>query len=227
MSTQRQFPFTLEQFHALRLEQQQAVDAVTRLLAGCSTRELSSDEQLSKILSLLSPPERSPEKDPDEDTSILSERAKLAAIYESALELAEQELFYRGFDLGGEFSFCLVIDPNLDDSSHITIVDCNWEQLYLFEWTKASQLHFQGLQPLAEEVLRIKSQLIRKVGMLKANELNKHCIYVVLEGGLVQEVIDLPPNMELVVLDYDVEDQEDERLETSPLDDRRCYINRF
>jgi len=52
-------------------------------------------------------------------------------------------------------------------------------------------------------------------------------IFVVMEGGVVHEIVNLPPNINVTVIDYDTEGVEKERLEISPLDGELCVINRW
>jgi hypothetical protein len=55
----------------------------------------------------------------------------------------------------------------------------------------------------------------------------KHEIYVVVEGGIVREVVGLPPKTQVTVLDYDIECHEEQSLQVSPLDGEPCIINKF
>ena len=50
-------------------------------------------------------------------------------------------------------------------------------------------------------------------------------IFVVMDGGLIHEIADLPESVKITVLDYDTEGVEKERLEISPLDGELCTIN--
>lgn len=52
-------------------------------------------------------------------------------------------------------------------------------------------------------------------------------IFILIEGGVVHEVVNLPPNINVVVIDYDTEGVEKERLEISPVDGELCVINRW
>ena len=52
-------------------------------------------------------------------------------------------------------------------------------------------------------------------------------IFVILEDGLVHEIVNLPPNINVTVLDYDTEGVENERLAISPVDGELCVINRW
>jgi len=52
-------------------------------------------------------------------------------------------------------------------------------------------------------------------------------IFVVMEGGLVHEIVNLPPNINVTVIDYDTEGVEKDRLEISPVDGELCVINKW
>jgi hypothetical protein len=52
-------------------------------------------------------------------------------------------------------------------------------------------------------------------------------IFVIMDGGLVHEIVNLPPNIIVTVLDYDIEGVEKERLEISPVDGELCTINKW
>ena len=52
-------------------------------------------------------------------------------------------------------------------------------------------------------------------------------IFVIMEGGVVHEIVNLPPNINVTVIDYDTEGVEKERLEISPVDGELCVINKW
>ena len=52
-------------------------------------------------------------------------------------------------------------------------------------------------------------------------------IFVIMEGGLIHEIVNLPPNINVTVIDYDTEGVEKDRLEISPVDGELCVINRW
>ena len=78
------------------------------------------------------------------------------------------------------------------------------------------------LKRLAKAVLEMKRRLVGK-----ATKSRKREILVILDGGLVQEIINLPANINVTVLDYDTEGVENERLEISPVDGELCVINKW
>lgn len=54
-----------------------------------------------------------------------------------------------------------------------------------------------------------------------------HTIHVVVAGGLVQEIRDIPQGIEVKVVDYDIEAVDDFDLQISPLDGAACSICAF
>ena len=52
-------------------------------------------------------------------------------------------------------------------------------------------------------------------------------IFVIMEGGVVHEIVNLPPNINVTVIDYDTEGVERERLAISPVDGELCVINKW
>ena len=52
-------------------------------------------------------------------------------------------------------------------------------------------------------------------------------IFLIMEGGVVHEIVDLPDNIHVTLIDYDTEGVEKERLEISPVDGELCVITRW
>ena len=52
-------------------------------------------------------------------------------------------------------------------------------------------------------------------------------IFVIIEGGVVHEIVGLPENINVTVIDYDTEGVEKERIEISPVDGELCVITRW
>jgi hypothetical protein len=52
-------------------------------------------------------------------------------------------------------------------------------------------------------------------------------IFVVMEGGVVREIVDLPDNFRVTVIDYDTEGVEKDRLQISPVDGELCTISKW
>jgi len=76
----------------------------------------------------------------------------------------------------------------------------------------------------------LKSKLAGALGRLKkwvSRFQRKRKIFVVMEGGVVHEIVDLPPNINVTVIDYDTEGVEKERLEISPVDGGLCVITKW
>ena len=95
MKQDNEYPFTAAQFHALNEEERQVVLAVAEYLT--SSMIDISDEQLSEALNLMRPAAGCvPSEETDEDL-LNPIRRKFAAVYQTAMELAEAELKQRGF----------------------------------------------------------------------------------------------------------------------------------
>ena len=75
---------------------------------------------------------------------------------------------------------------------------------------------------MAGAVLAVKKKLVDKVG-----EFTKREIFIVIEGEVVHEVVNLPPNIHVAVIDYDTEGVEKDRLEISPVDGELCVVNKW
>ena len=116
------------------------------------------------------------------------------------------------------FSLCMVVDPSYEDATHVAIVDYHKPICHLHEWIKPWNLSFDSLANLADTVLCVKNRLVERI--TKPIE-----IFVVMDGGLIHEIADLPESVKITVLDYDTEGVEKERLEISPLDGELCTIN--
>jgi len=83
-------------------------------------------------------------------------------------------------------------------------------------------LQFANLATLAEAVLSAKDALVNRVTKFNAKE-----IIVVLEEGRVREVVGLPPNTQVTIVDYDVEDEDEQYLAPSPIDGQKCKLTKF
>ena len=77
------------------------------------------------------------------------------------------------------------------------------------------------LKRLAKAVRELKRGLVEKVTGSNPE------IFVIVNGGLVQEIVNLPPNLNVTVLDYDTEGVANEELEISPVDGELCVINKW
>ena len=214
------YPFTAKQFNALTAEERRVVLAVAEYQTS-STIDIS-DEQLCEALNLMKPAKGCvPSEEADGDL-LNTVRRKFAAVYQTAMDLAEAELKQRGFEPRKHFDFSLVIEPSYEDTTRVAIVDYDRPMCYLHEWSKAWHFKFANLAELAGAVLSAKVVLVNKV-----QEFNPKELFIVLEEGRVREVPNLPPNMRVVLVDYDIEDVEKEDLKPSPLDGQPCRLSRF
>ena len=78
--------------------------------------------------------------------------------------------------------------------------------------------------------MKLKSQLAGTLVRLKkwvSRFQRKREIFLVMEGGVVHEIVDLPDNIKVTLIDYDTEGVEKERLEISPIDGELCVITRW
>jgi hypothetical protein len=78
--------------------------------------------------------------------------------------------------------------------------------------------------------MNLKSKLAGALVRLKkwvSRFQRKREIFLVMEGGVVHEIVDLPDNINVTVIDYDTEGVEKERLEISPIDGELCVINKW
>ena len=219
VETQTEYPFTADQYKALTPEQRQAIDAVAEYLTGSGvpTGDNLTDEELTCTFNLLKPCEGcAPPEEFDGDILTVI-RKKFGAVYEVGLELAEAELKQQNIT---DFSFCMVVDPSYEDATHVAIVDYHNPVCHLHEWIKPWNFTFSSLKDLADAVLNVRNHLVEKI--TKPIE-----IFVIMDGGLIHEIVNLPPNIIVTVLDYDIEGVEKERLEISPVDGELCTINKW
>jgi hypothetical protein len=148
---------------------------------------------------------------------------KFSAVFDPAVQLAEQELNRRGVRQFEHYSFCLIVQPSIRDATHIVIMDYQRPVCYLHEWTKGCHFNFGSLAELADKVLTLRNQLVEKV----VASLQPPSIFVVVEEGYVKEVVGLPDGSQVTVLDYDVEGDDARQIEPSPLDGELCCITKF
>jgi hypothetical protein len=217
IETETEYPFTTDQYKALTPERRQAIEAVAEYLTGSGvpTGENCTDDEITCTFNLLRPCEGCvPPEEIDGDLLTVI-RKKFGAVYEAGLEMAEAELKRQNYS---NFSFCMVVDPSYEDATHVAIVDYEKPICHLHEWIKPWHLSFLNLNELADAVLAVKNRLVEKI--TKPLE-----IFVMMDGGLIHAIVDLPESIKITVLDYDTEGVEKERLEISPLDGELCTIN--
>ena len=65
-------------------------------------------------------------------------------------------------------------------------------------------------------------QWLKKLFQSKRRE-----ILILVDGGVVHEVVNLPSPINVTIIDYDTEGVENERLEISPVDGELCVINKW
>ena len=215
-------PFTAEQFNALSQEERQTVLVVAEYLTGNTGSSIEiSDEELSSALNLMKTTEGCIPQEIDGDV-IAPIRRKCAAVYGTAMEMAEAELERKGLKDRKDFNFCLVIEASYEDTTHVGVVDYDKPICYLHEWNKAWHFQFGNLADLAGAVLAAKATLVNKVTEFTAKE-----IIIVQEEGRVRQVVGLPPNIQVTVVDYDIEDEEEQYLSPSPVDGQLCKLTQF
>ena len=217
IESETEYPFTANQYSALNPEQRQAIEAVAEYLTGDSVMANQTDEEITGTFNLLAPCRGCvPSEEVGEDL-LNTIRQKFAAVYQVGTELAEAELKEKNTE---GFKFCLVVDPSYEDTTHVAIVDYDKPICYLHECTKAWHLGFVTLSDLADAVLAVQRSLVEKV--TKSTE-----IFLIMEGGVVHEIVDLPDNIKVTLIDYDTEGVEKERLEISPVDGELCVISKW
>jgi hypothetical protein len=210
----------VEQFKALTVEQRQAIEAVAEYLTGSTIWEDNlADEEISRTFNLLKVSRGCVPIEEADENLLKTIRKKFGAVYQVGMELADADLKARKTT---GFNFCFMADSSYEDTTHLGIVDYDRAICYLHEGTKAWHLGFNCLAELAEAVLKVKKCLVEKVAAFSTKE-----IFVVMEGGGVHEILNLPPNINVTVIDYDTEDVEKERLEISPVDGELCVINKW
>jgi len=222
MKTKIKSVFSRKQYDRLTGEQKQAIESVAEYLNGGSfanDAELSTDEIASTFNLLRASQGCVPIEEAGEELD-QTIRRKFGALFQVGMELAEVELAKAGKKERTDFNFCMVVDPSYEDATHVVIVDYDKPICYLHEWSKAWHVGFANLAELANEVLRIKGRLVEQAS--KSREL-----MVVVEGGLVREVVNLPEPYRVTVVDYDIEDRDEEDIEKSPIDGEPCHIRKF
>ena len=161
MKTEFEYPFTAKQFKVLAEDEREAVLAVAEYLTGGTN--LVSDEDFSIALNLMRESEGCVPSEEVGDDLLVSVRRKFAAVYQVGTELAKAELQKRGFEVRKHFNFCLVIEPDYEDSTHVVVVDYDKSICYLHEWGNAWHMGFENLAALAGAVLAAKAALVEKV----------------------------------------------------------------
>jgi hypothetical protein len=224
MKTQPEHPYTQQQWQGLDSERQQVIQSVAEYLSGEKLPDNPTDETLSETFNLLRPCKGCVPEEEIDDNLAKSIRKKFAAVYWTAVELAVKELQRQGKNSGQDFTLYLVIDPDHEDYTYVTVVDPDKGRCFLHEGHKPWHFHFDSLTQIADAILRIRNVLVRKVTEALANDRE---MFIVMDGGLIQEMVDIPPGIRITVIDQDTEGVERDRLEKSPLDGKLCYLSHF
>ena len=223
MPTNTNHPFTVAQWDALNPDQRCAVDAVCAHRCGFPLPKDATftDAALSAALGLLRPTSESviPDEENDGEVALLIQRT-FRAIYHAGLTLAEGVLARHGNKATQDYNFLLLVESDANDMTHVVVLDWDSPRRYLHEWCDAAEFQFTDLTAIAVKVLAVRDALV-------AGVLRQHTIHVVVQGGAVQEVTDLPGGIAVRVVDYDVEQLAPERLEISPLDGEACTLTKF
>lgn len=216
-------PFTRAQWDALNEDERRAVDAVVAHLRGgpLPRGDELTDAFISAALNLLRPVTEAviPDDENDGEVALLIQR-KFCVVYHAGLTLAEGVLARHGKKSTQDYNFLLLAEADANDLTHVVVLDWNAPRRYLHEWCDAAEFQFTSLSAIAAKVLAVRNTLVSAV-------LRRHIIQVVVQGGAVQEVTDVPPGIDVHVVDYDVEQLEPERLQISPLDGEACVITKF
>jgi hypothetical protein len=220
MKNDPEHPFTAAQFNALNEEERQAVLAVAEYLTS-STAEITDDD-LSSALNLMKETEGCVPREEIDNDLVAPIRRKFAAVYQTAMEMAEAELKKNGLKDRQHFNFCLIIEPDYEDTTHVAVVDYDKPICYLHEWSKARHFQFANLADLAKAVLAAKTAMVNKVTEFNAKE-----VLIVVEDGGVRHVVGLAPNFQVTIVDYDFEEEDRQSLTVSPIDGELCKLTRF
>jgi hypothetical protein len=164
--------FTIEQWHALTLEQKSAVQAVAEALNGDDTdvvlliqddnNPLTPNERLEELFDLLGPCDGCV---PDGYTDDLMENLvkKMRALPAAGRNLAYEHLFNacklpKGWQVDDYFHFEIIVEPSYDDSSRTITI---YEDLVLHDDSrKAWGLHLDNFEAMAAEVIEIRDAII-------------------------------------------------------------------
>lgn len=218
-----EYPFTSEQYDALSVGQREVIRAVADYLNGDPLPPPLTDEALSECFNLLRPVDGCVPFEEGEEDLRRAIRKKYAAVYSVARDLAEAALSGKGYQRPEHFNLCLVIEPDDEDSTQVVILDYQRPAYYLHEQVKPWNFHFHSLAEIAEEVLRVKEHVVAKATEAMA----PRDLLIVVQEGRVREVVNLPENTRVTILDYDLEAGELAEAKPSPLDGHLCYLTKF
>jgi hypothetical protein len=212
-----EYQFTKMQFDSLSEEEKSPILSILEYVKR-ETPSAITDKILSETLNLWRPTGLCvPEEEVGENLHG-TVRYKYSGIYSPAIAAAVKELAGQGLSMSEDCSLRLVIDASFEDDTHVAVIDEKHLVCYDHFRSKAWHFQFEDLAALAQEFLRIKQDLVAKMRA-------KHTITVVLEGGIVQEVKNIPPGINIQVIDYDVEGADE--VQVSPLDGEACVISQY
>lgn len=213
-------PFTRAQWDALNPDEQAALAAVHLQLTGQPLPEGAAltDEHLSTALCLLRPLTEAilPDEENDGDVTGGVQR-KFHGIHDAARRLAEARL--------AQFPGCaprlrVLVETDAQDLTRVVVFDEVTDRLLFHENNDAAEFQFADLRAIATKVLAVRDALVAAVR-------RERIIHVVVQGGAVQEVTDLPGGIGVQVVDYDVDRVEREHVTRSPLDGEQCVLTKF
>ena len=148
--------YTENQYNRLTPKEQEILQQVATHLTGESITP-PDDETLQITFNILRPCDGCiPEEDVGEDL-LADIRRKFACVYYTATERAESQLQARGLRFYDDLRFCLVIDADYQDSTHVAVVDLRPEVrpfCYFHEYAKAWHFSFATLKEITLEVRR-------------------------------------------------------------------------
>ncbi len=162
MSEQSDYDFSATHYASLSELEQAVLQEVAKHLTG-EDLDPADDETLRMTFNILRPCEGClPEEEIGED--LLSDiRRKFSCIYYTAVERAETDLKTQGLRFFDDFSFCLVIDPCCENSTHVAVVDLRPDVrpfCYFHEYAKAWHVSFATLKEITDEVFRAKAAIV-------------------------------------------------------------------
>jgi hypothetical protein len=153
--------YTETQYNSLSPDEQKILHEVATHLTGEPITP--DDESLQSTFNILRPCEGCLPDEEIGDDLLADIRRKFACVYYTAIERAENELKTRGLHLHDDFSFCLVIDPCYENSTHVAVVDL-WPDIrpfcYFHDYAKAWHFSFASLKDIAHEVTRAEKIIL-------------------------------------------------------------------
>ena len=162
MSSDDVNPYTETQYNSLTPAEQKILHEVATHLTGEPIT--TDDETLQSTFNILRPCEGCiPDEEIGEDL-LADIRRKFACVYYTAIERAENQLKAQGLRFYDDLSFCLVIDPCYENSTHVAVVDLRPDVrpfCYFHEYAKAWHYSFASLKDIAREVRRAEKMILR------------------------------------------------------------------